>query len=82
MYKRQPQKIVVLLLLFCLSLSPMRYTSERVCVQIRTTTPLFIHMCQFDFCTRQIGPNKLSGPTSPRNTKKWYFILFIRALKT
>ena len=48
-----------------LSLSPMCYSSEWVYVQIKTTSPLFIHNDSIEFYPRQVGPTKLSGPTSP-----------------
>ena len=52
-----------------LSLSPMRYTSESLCVQIRITTPLLIHNELTDFYPNQVGPTKQSGSTSPRKTQ-------------
>ena len=76
MYKRQPQKQVFSSFCF-VSLSPMRYTSERVYVQIRTTAPLFIHNVSTNFCTRRVDPTKLSRMTSPRYTENniLYYLL-------
>ena len=59
----------VILLLFGLSLSPMRYSSEWVCVQIRIIAPLFINIEPTDFYPNQVGPTKLSRTTSPRKTQ-------------
>ena len=52
-----------------LSLSPMRYTQVSVCVQMRNTPPLFILFLTLDFFPNQVGPNKLTGLTSPRKSQ-------------
>ena len=51
----------------CLSLSYVLYTSECVC-QMRNT-PLFILFLSLEFVPNQVGPNKLTGLTSPRKTQ-------------
>ena len=56
-------------MVLCLSTSPMRYTSESLCVQIRTTSLIFIHNEPTDFYPNQVGPTKLFGTTSPRKTE-------------
>ena len=63
-------KIVVLLLLFSLSLSLLCATqvSECVCSNKNHNSSIYTN-CQFTFFTRPVGPNKRSGPTSPRNTQ-------------
>ena len=60
MYKRQPQK-QVLSSLCSVSLSPMHYSSEWVCVQIRTTAPLFIHIFQLTLALEKLAPINCLG---------------------
>ena len=47
----------------------MCYTQVSACVQMRSTPPLFILLLPLEFFPSQVGPNKLTGPTSPRKTQ-------------
>ena len=68
MYKIKPQNMYSPPCCYVF-ISPMRYTSEWVCVQNRRTTPLFILFLSTDFYPNQVGPTKLSGPNSPRESQ-------------
>ena len=67
-----------------ISLSSMCSSSEWVYVIMRNTAPLFIHIMSINFYPKQVGPTKLSRPTSPKQTQNsiFNFILFMGVLLT
>ena len=58
-----------------LSLSPMHYTSEWVCVQIRTTTPLFILVVNWPFSLDTSTPINCLGQIHLGILKTIYYII-------
>ena len=64
-----------------LSLSPMRNTQVSVCVQMRSTSVLFILYLPLDFFPNKSAPTNLLGQLHPRSHKQ-YYIIFKRVLFT
>ena len=75
--KDNPKNRCSPLVVMSLSLYALRYSSERLYVQIRTIAPLFIHNNSIDFYTIKFSPTKFYGTTSPRKTQNniLYYLL-------
>ena len=71
MYKIKKPKHVFSSFLICISLSPMCYISEWVCILMRKKIPLFIHFKSLEFY-----PNKLS----PLNWMGWLHLGRIKTI--